>query len=64
MQSSSFPAPALRPVWLQLDCLVRVLRGIVKVFQRRVRAGSVGVEHVVVRLELDCLGELFAGAED
>ena len=57
MQRCTLPAPSFRPVRLDLGGLVRILESLVELLQGGVCARSVGVEDVVSRLCIYCLGE-------
>jgi hypothetical protein len=60
MQSSAFSAPTFSPIRLDLGRLLGVAQGLRPVLLGSVGGRTVAVEDVVVRLESDGLGELFA----
>ncbi len=57
MQSSCRPVPAFGPIGFEFCRLFTIFEGMVKIFQRSISSGSIGVEHMVCRVELDRLGE-------
>jgi hypothetical protein len=55
----SFSLVAFGPVWLDLTAFGSVVKGEIVLFEGGIGSGTVGVEHVVVRVDFDCLCEMF-----
>jgi hypothetical protein len=55
MESRALAAMALAPPRIQLNRLIRIIKGLLKVTQRSITRRPIRVEHVITRIKLDGL---------